>query len=82
MRWPDKRIPVAAALCILIVGLGSTPAMASKLSGARVPAYSSRYEAVPRWYARHPCRGRVYTYLRGWGCDYYRYSWDWPKGHR
>jgi hypothetical protein len=82
MRCPDGKALVVAALGVSLAGLGSAPAMASKLSGARVPAYSSRSEAVPRWYARHPCRGRVYTYLAGWGCDYYRYSWDWPKGHR
>lgn len=82
MRWPNGKVFVVAALGVSIAGLASTPVMASKLSGARVPAYSSHYEAVPRWYRRHPCRGRFYTYLRGWGCDYYRYSWEWPKGRR
>jgi hypothetical protein len=82
MRRPDGKALVVAALGVALAGLGSAPAMASKLSGAGVPAYSSRYEAVPNWYRRHPCRGRVYTYLVGWGCDSYRYSWDWPKGHR
>jgi len=80
MRWPTGKAFVVAALGISLAGLTPAPAMASKLSGVRIPA--SRYEAVPRWYRRHPCRGRVYTYLAGWGCDYYRYSWDWPKGHR
>jgi hypothetical protein len=26
--------------------------------------------------------GRYYTYGGGWGCDYYRYSYDWPFGRR
>lgn len=26
--------------------------------------------------------GRHYTYGGGWGCDYYRYTYDWPLGHR
>jgi hypothetical protein len=26
--------------------------------------------------------GRYYTYGGGWGCDYYRYSYDWPLGRR
>ena len=26
--------------------------------------------------------GRYYTYGGGWGCDYYRYSYDWPSGRR
>jgi hypothetical protein len=82
MRWPNRKALVMATLGIALAGVASAPAMASKLSGARLPAYSSRYEAVPNWYRRHPCRGRVYTYLAGWGCDYYRYSWDWLKGRR
>jgi hypothetical protein len=77
MRWPNGK---AFAIVALGVSLAPAPAVASKLFGVHIPA--SRYEAMPRWYRRHPCRGRVYTYLAGWGCDYYRYSWDWPKGHR
>jgi len=80
MRWPNGKAFVVAALGISLAGLTPAPAMASKLFGVRILA--SRYEAVPRWYRRHPCRGRVYTYLAGWGCDYYRYSWEWPKGRR
>lgn len=80
MRWPNRKALAIAALGISLAGLTPAPAMASKLFGVRILA--SRYEAVPRWYRRHPCRGRVYTYLAGWGCDYYRYSWDWPKGRR
>jgi hypothetical protein len=26
--------------------------------------------------------GHHYTYLGGWGCDYYVYSQDWPYGRR
>jgi hypothetical protein len=26
--------------------------------------------------------GRLYAYGGGWGCDYYRYSYDWPLGRR
>jgi len=82
MRWPNGKAFVVVALGISLVGLASAPAMASKLSGARSPAHSFRPLAVPRWYRKHPCGGRLYTYLGGWGCDYYRYSRTWPKGRR
>jgi hypothetical protein len=84
MRWPNGKALVVVALGSSLAGLAfaSAPAVASKLSGARSPAYASRYSAVPRWYRSHPCRGRTYTYLAGWGCDYYRYSRAWPKGRR
>ena len=65
MRRPIGKAFVVAALGISLVGLGSAPAMASKLSGARVPAYSSRYEAVPRWYRAAPLpRPRLYLSRR------------------
>jgi hypothetical protein len=84
MRGSSGTVLAVAAVAVALVGLAPAPAMASKLFGARGPAYgdSYRYRPMPPWYRRHACRGRPYAYLGGWGCDYYRYSWDYPRGRR
>jgi hypothetical protein len=42
----------------------------------------ARGKVVAPPYRYFRCNGRYYTYGGGWGCDHYRYTYDWPKGHR
>jgi hypothetical protein len=42
----------------------------------------ARGKVVAPPYRYFRCNGRHYTYGGGWGCDHYRYTYDWPKGHR
>ena len=82
-----KTIAVAVAL----FGAASLSASAMPLPAPRpLAGESAQRLAEPisfrraHWREVSPCRkgGRYYTYGGGWGCDYYRYSYDWPYGRR
>jgi hypothetical protein len=68
----------------MLAGALTLPAFAAK-SGSQRYYQGHHGKAVSALYASRAYRckgGRYYTYGGGWGCDYYRYSYDWPKGHR
>jgi hypothetical protein len=76
---------IAAVLAgAMLTGSLATPAFAAKSGSQRY--YQSQYGKIT--IARHVsgvqrCKGgRYYTYGGGWGCDYYRYSYDYPLGRR
>lgn len=58
----------------------AAPASAAKSGPRYYQQAHGKVVAPPYRYFR--CNGRYYTYGRGWGCDYYFYSSDWPKGRR
>lgn len=88
MRDPvdTKKLALAAAAALLL-GTSVDPAVANKLSGMRG---SSELRLNPIDLRRGPygrrgfaCPGgRRYSFRGGWGCDYYIYSWGYPKGRR
>lgn len=90
MRYPvGTKALIMAAAASLLLGVTATPAMATKLSGLRGASdghfnFKTRSARRGAYWRRGHCGrgGRHYTFLGGWGCDYYRYSWEWPKGHR
>ena len=61
-----------------------SPASASKSGNHRYyQSHSDKGMSALRASRIDRCKGgRYYTYGGGWGCDNYRYSYDWPKGHR
>jgi hypothetical protein len=74
-----------AAIALIGAGLALPAASPSAARTATPRHYQNPYgeAAIPRYGARNVrCGGRRYTYLGGWGCDYYRYTYDWPLGHR
>ena len=61
-----------------------SPASASKSGNQRYyQSHHGRSANALRASRVYRCKGgRYYTYGGGWGCDYYRYSYDWPLGRR
>ena len=61
-----------------------SPASASKSGNQRYyQSHIGKGASALRASRIYRCKGgRHYTYGRGWGCDYYRYSYDWPLGRR
>ena len=79
MRRTLKATAVSALAAAIVAGSSAVPAFAAK-SGLRHYQHPYGKVAVPRYYR---CKGgRHYTYAGGWGCDYYRYTYDWPLGRR
>jgi hypothetical protein len=79
-----RRTPTVIAISILagavLAGSLAAPASAAK-SGLRY-YQQARGAVIAPPYRYFRCHGRYYNYGRGWGCDYYFYSYDWPKGRR
>ena len=79
-----RAFAIAALAGAVLVSLLAAPAFAAKSGSQRY--YQSHYGRAAG--ARHASRlyrckgGRYYTYGGGWGCDYYVYSHDFPKGRR
>jgi hypothetical protein len=57
-----------------LANVGTLAPLTKSYAPAEKVAYRHRYAR------RHYRRGYRRGY--GWGCDYYRYSYDWPLGHR
>jgi hypothetical protein len=85
MRSFCKLVTMMLALIgVSIACAPASPAFAATLLGHR---YYTRHDiyGTPALQASRIFRchgGRHYTYLGGWGCDYYVYSQDWPYGRR
>ena len=62
----------------------ASPALAARPLSQRHYTRHDIYGTPARYASRlYRCKGgRHYTYLGGWGCDYYVYSQDWPYGRR
>jgi hypothetical protein len=74
----------AIAGAVLASALLASP-LASSAFAAKQRHHSEYSNGAPASYASriYRCvRGRQYTYGGGWGCDYYRYSGDYPFGRR
>ena len=84
MRRSVTAFAIAALAGAVLVGPLASPASAAKSGSQRY--YQSHYAKgmkALRASRIYRCRGgRYYTYGGGWGCDYYRYSYDWPFGRR
>lgn len=64
------------------VSLAATPALASKPSSRLYAHHRGAYfdGTAARYNPRFACNGgRTYTYLGGWGCDYYFYPQYAPR---
>ena len=71
--WHWFKIMVAASVLAGACILGATTMAASPLGLRNSPFGEVR--PAPYWRWANSCRGgRYYTYLGGWGCDYYAYS--------
>ena len=83
MRRTLKAIVVSMLAGAFIAAALTPPAFAAK-SGGRYYQHPQGKVSVPCYGARYyRCNGgRHYTFLGGWGCDYYRYTYDWPLGRR
>jgi hypothetical protein len=71
--WHPFKIMVAATAlagaCML--GAAGTPAAAARPLGMHGAAHGE-VRPAPYWRWANGCRGgRTYSYLGGWGCDYY-----------
>jgi hypothetical protein len=75
MRRPFKIMLLATALVgASMLGASTMAALAAKPLGLRNGPHGD-VRPAPYWQWTHGCRGgRYYTYLGGWGCDYYAYS--------
>ena len=84
MRRSVRAFAIAALAGTVLAGLLVSPAFAAK-SGSQRYAQSHQVKSTSALRASriYRCKGgRYYTYGGGWGCDYYRYSYDWPFGRR
>jgi hypothetical protein len=77
----------AFAIAILVgaVLAGPLVSLASATPGNQryYQSHHGRSASALRASRIYHCKGgRYYTYGGGWGCDYYRYSYDWPLGRR
>ena len=76
MRRSLKRLAATALIGASIVSALDSPAVAAKPASQRYYTHHEIYGTPARYASRiYRCNGgRYYTYLGGWGCDYYRYS--------
>ena len=74
---------VALAGAVLVCPL-ARPAFAAKSGSQRyTQSHHGKSTSALRVSRFYGCKvGHYYTYGGGWGCDYYRYSYDWPLGRR
>jgi hypothetical protein len=79
---------LVTAMLALIGGLVACAPASRALAATGLSTHHSAHHDIygaPARYASpiYRCRGgRHYTYLGGWGCDYYVYSQNWPYGRR
>ena len=76
----------AVAIAALAGAVLASPLVSPASATGRQHYYQSHHGKSAwalRAYRIYRCKGgRYYTWGGGWGCDYYRYSYDWPLGHR
>jgi hypothetical protein len=78
---------MTAMLALIGASIACAPASPARAATPLSQRYYT-HQDVKGAPARHAspifrCRGgRHYTYLGGWGCDYYLYSYAWPYGRR
>ena len=67
---------------VLLAGPLAPAAFTAKSGSVRYyQGHHGKVSAAPYRFLR--CKGgRTYAYGAGWGCDYYVYSYDYPKGRR
>ena len=72
--WHPFKIMVAATALAGACMLGAgTPAVAARPLGLHGAPHGD-VRPAPYWRWANGCRGgRTYSYLGGWGCDYYAY---------
>jgi hypothetical protein len=75
-------LTTATIFVILLASSHASPAVAAKAASPHhYQTFRGKVVAPPYRYFR--CKGgRLYAYGGGWGCDYYRYSYDLPLGRR
>jgi hypothetical protein len=78
---------MTAMLALIGASIACAPASAARTATLLSQREYTRHDiyGTPARYASpiFRCRGgRHYTYLGGWGCDYYVYSQNWPYGRR
>ena len=84
MRRFVRAIAIAALAGAVLAGPLVAPVFAAK-SGSHRYTRGHYGKSGGALYASRVYRckgGRYYTYGGGCGCDYYRYSYDWPFGRR
>ena len=83
MRRSVRAFAIAGLAGAVLAGPLVSPAYAAKSGSQRYTQSHHGKSAGARASRIHRCKGgRYYTYGGGWGCDYYRYSYDWPFGRR
>ena len=84
MRRSVRAFAIAALAGAVLVSPLATQVFAAKSGSQRyTQSHHGKSASALRASRIYHCKGgRYYTYGGGWGCDYYRYSYDWPKGHR
>ena len=84
MRRSVRAFAIAALAGAVLASPLVSPASAAKSGSQRyTQSHHGKSASALRASRVHRCKGgRYYTYGGGWGCDYYRYSYDWPFGHR
>lgn len=84
MRRSVRAFAIAALAGAVFVGPLVSQASAAKSGSQRyAQSHYGKSVGVLRASRIDRCKGgRHYTYGGGWGCDYYRYSYDWPLGRR
>ena len=84
MRRSIRAFAIAALAGAVLTGPLVSLAYAAKSGSQRYTQSNHGTSAGALRASRlHRCKGgRSYTYGGGWGCDYYRYSYDWPFGRR
>jgi hypothetical protein len=84
MRRSVRAFAIAALAGAVLASPLVSPAYAAKSGSQRyTQSLQGKSAGALRASRIHRCEGgRYYTYGGGWGCDYYRYSYDWPFGRR
>jgi hypothetical protein len=84
MRRSFRAFAIAALAGAVLASALVSPAYAAKTASQRyAQSHQGKSAGALRASRIYRCKGgRYYTYGGGWGCDYYRYSYDWPFGRR
>ena len=83
MRHSVRAFAIAALAGAVLASPLVSPASAAKSGSQRYTQSHGKSADALRASRIYRCRGgRYYTYGGGWGCDFYRYSYDWPYGRR
>lgn len=84
MRRSVRAFAIAALTGAVLANPLVSPPSAAKAGNQRYAQSHSGNSAGDLRASRiYRCKGgRYYSYGGGWGCDYYRYSYDWPYGRR